>query len=65
VRSVTSHVTFVHLRGMPGGDVLARIIGIAAKDAVALDLFRLEKLHSLVVLKMNEAQFRPCALCFG
>jgi hypothetical protein len=35
---------------MPGGDVFARIIGITAKDVVALDLLWLEKLHCLVVL---------------
>ena len=30
---------------MPGGDVLAQIIGIAAKDVVALDLLWCEKQH--------------------
>jgi hypothetical protein len=35
---------------MPGRDVLARIIGITAKDVVALDLLWCEKQHSLVVL---------------
>ena len=37
----------VHLWVMPGGDVLARILGIAAKDVVALDLLRLQELHAL------------------
>jgi hypothetical protein len=31
-------MAFVHLWVMPGRDVLARIIGIPAKDVVALDL---------------------------
>jgi hypothetical protein len=48
--SVTSHVTLVHLRVMPGGYIFARIIGITAKDVVALDLLWRKKLHSLVVL---------------
>ena len=48
--SVTSHVTFIQLRVVPGGDVFARIIRIAAKNVVALDLLWCEKQHSLVVL---------------
>ena len=56
--SLASHVSLVHLRVVPGGDVLARILGIASKNVVAFDLLRLQKLHSLVMLgKMDEAQF--------
>jgi hypothetical protein len=33
-------MAFVHLWVMPSRDVLARIIGITAKDVVTLDLFR-------------------------
>jgi hypothetical protein len=40
-RSVASHVALVHLWVMPSGDVLARILGVAAKDVVALDLLGL------------------------
>jgi len=40
-RSVAPHVALIHLRVMSGGDVLARILSIAAKDVVALDLLGL------------------------
>jgi hypothetical protein len=43
-------MALVHLRVMPSGDVLARILGIAAKDVVALDLLGPEELYGLVVL---------------
>jgi hypothetical protein len=35
---------------MTSWNVLTRIFGIAAKDAVTLDLFWFEELHCLVVL---------------
>ena len=49
-RSIASHMALVHLRVMPSGDVLARILGIAAKDVVTLDLLGPEELYGLVVL---------------
>jgi hypothetical protein len=43
---------------MTGGNVLTRIVDMAAKDVVLLDLCWFEELHSLVVLfEMDEAQF--------
>ena len=49
-RSVAPHVTTIHFRVVPGGYVLARILGVSAKYVVSLDLFWLEELYSLVVL---------------
>ncbi|MEY4710994.1 MAG: hypothetical protein RIS88_444, partial [Pseudomonadota bacterium] len=45
---------------MPGGDVLAWILGVSPKNVVSLDLFGLEELHRLEVLrKMDEAKLCP------
>jgi hypothetical protein len=45
---------------MTGGDVLARVLGIPAKNVVTLDLFRFEELHRFEVLrKMYVAKFSP------
>jgi hypothetical protein len=55
----------IHLGVMPGRDVLARILGVSAKDVVSLDLLGLEELHRLVMLrKMDEAEFCPRRLGF-
>jgi hypothetical protein len=45
---------------VPCGDVFAGVLGVSAKNVVAIDLFGLEVLHRLEVLRqMNEAKFGP------
>ncbi len=51
---------------MTSENVPTRIVDIAEKEVLLLDLLWSEELHSLVVLcEMNEAQFGPCQLSFG
>jgi hypothetical protein len=49
-QSTAPHVSPVHLGVMTSWNVLTRIVGIAAKDVVPLDLLWFEELHSLEVL---------------
>jgi len=49
-QSTAPQVSPVHFGVMTSWNALTRIVGIAAKDVVPLDLFWFEELHSLEVL---------------
>ena len=57
-QSAALHLSPVHLGVMTSVNVFTRIVDMAAKDVVLLDLFWFEELHSLVLLfGMDEARF--------